>query len=130
MTKSSFREDFILTFVSTGEKPSVRRYVESSTNEIDALPVGLCVRACVRLRFPYRIVLFQVLGRIFLGVASDLSDQDDALGLGVLQENLQAVDEVCSVEGIATDALQKTKQRQKRKIISETGQHSVWLTEH
>lgn len=130
MTKSSFREDFILTFVSTGEKPSVRRYVESSANEIDALPVGLCVRACVRLRFPYRIVLFQVLGRIFLGVASDLSDQDDALGLGVLQENLQAVDEVCSVEGIAADALQKTKQRQKRKIISETGQHSVWLTEH
>lgn len=94
--------------------------------------VFVCEHVCawVRLRFPYRIVLFQVLGRIFLGVASDLSNQDDALGLGVLQENLQAVDEVCSVEGIAADALQKTKQRQKRKIISETGQHSVWLTEH
>lgn len=130
MTKSSFREDFILTFVSTGEKPSVRRYVKRAAL-MKSMPcpwVFVCERVC--LRFPYRIVLFQVLGRIFLGVASDLSDQDDALGLGVLQENLQAVDEVCSVEGIAADALQKTKQRQKRKIISETGQHSVWLTEH
>lgn len=87
--------------------------------------VFVCVRACARLRFPYRIVLFQVLGRIFLSVASNLSNQDDALGLGVLQENLQTVDEVCSVEGIAADALQKTKQRQTRKSISETGQHSV-----
>lgn len=62
------------------------------------------VCACVCLRFPYRIVLFQVLGSIFLCVASDLSNQDDALSLGVLQEHLQAVDKVCAVEGIAADS--------------------------
>lgn len=110
MTKSSFREDFISAFVSMGEKPSVRRCVESRANEIDAPSFRLCVHlcvclyACVRLRFPHRIVLFQVLGCVFLGVASDLSDQNDALSLGVLQEHLQAVNEVCSVEGIATDS--------------------------
>lgn len=61
-----------------------------------------CARACAPR--PYGIVLLQVLGRILLGVASDLSDQDDALRLGVLQEHLQTVDEVCSVEGVAADA--------------------------
>lgn len=64
----------------------------------------MCASASACVRRPYGIVLFQVLGRILLGVASDLPDEDDALGLGVLQEHLQTVDEVCSVEGVAADA--------------------------
>ena len=52
----------------------------------------------------HRVVLFEVLGCVLLGVASDLPDQDDALRLGVPQEHLQAVDEVRPVEGIAADA--------------------------
>lgn len=64
----------------------------------------LFASVCARLPFPHRIVLLQVLGRIFLGVAPDLADQDDALSLGVLQEHLQAVDEVGPVEGVAADS--------------------------
>lgn len=47
MTKSSFIEDFISTFVSMDEKPSVRHCAESRANEIDAPSVRLCVRFCV-----------------------------------------------------------------------------------
>ena len=52
----------------------------------------------------YRVVLFEVIGSILLGVAADLADQDDAVSLGVLQEHLQAVDEICPIEGVPTDA--------------------------
>ena len=44
------------------------------------------------------------LGRLFLGGAADLADHDDALGLRVGQEQLQAVDEVGAVDRIAADA--------------------------
>jgi hypothetical protein len=44
------------------------------------------------------------LRRSFLGVAADLADHDDALGLGVLQEQSEAVDEVGAVDRIAADA--------------------------
>ena len=39
-----------------------------------------------------------------LGVAADLADHDDALGLGIGQEHLQALDEVGAVHRIAADA--------------------------
>lgn len=60
--------------------------------------------------FPYRIVLFEELRCIFLSVASDLSDEDDALCLRILQEHLQTIYEVCSIEWIPANTLQETKQ--------------------
>ena len=39
-----------------------------------------------------------------LGLASDLSDHDDALGVGVVEEHVEAVQEVGAVERVATDA--------------------------
>src|SRR5690606_5530020 len=44
------------------------------------------------------------LGRFFLGAAADLADHDDAFGLGVVLEQLQAVDEVQAVDRVAADA--------------------------
>lgn len=60
--------------------------------------------------FSYRVVLFEVLCCILLGVASDFSNKDDALRLGILQEHLQTVYEVCAVEWITANTLQETKQ--------------------
>src|SRR5690606_9495623 len=48
-------------------------------------------------------VLGDVLGRLFLGGAADLADHDDALGLLVRLEQLQAVDEVEAVDRVAAD---------------------------
>lgn len=50
-----------------------------------------------------QVVLLQELGGLLLGAASDLSDHDDTLGVRVVQEQGQAVNEVGSVEGITTD---------------------------
>ena len=72
---------------------------ESKVNQ--QVPCVLC---------PYRVVLFQVFCCILLCIASDFSDDDDALRLGILQEHLQTVYEVCSVEWIAANTLQETKQ--------------------
>lgn len=58
----------------------------------------------------YRVVLFEVLCCILLSVASDFSNEDDALCLGILQEHLQAVYEVCTIEWIPTNTLQEKKQ--------------------
>ena len=44
------------------------------------------------------------LGRVLLGVAADLADHDDGLGLGVVVEQLQHVDEVGAVDRVAADA--------------------------
>ncbi len=41
---------------------------------------------------------------LLLGLTTDLADHDDALGLGVVDELAQAVDEVGAVEGVATNA--------------------------
>lgn len=60
--------------------------------------------------FSYRVVLFQVLCSVLLGIASDLSNKDDALSLRILQKYLQTVYEVCAVEWIPTNTLQKSKQ--------------------
>ena len=45
----------------------------------------------------------QIVRGSLLSLASDLSDHDDSLGGRVLDEQLQAVDEVCAVEGVATN---------------------------
>ena len=60
---------------------------------------------------PYRVVLLEVIGGLLLGVTPDLPDEDDALGLWVLQEYLQTVDEVRTVERIASDTWRKTRMR-------------------
>jgi hypothetical protein len=44
------------------------------------------------------------IGGGLLGAAADLPDQDDALGLVIRLEALQAGDEVQAVDGIAADA--------------------------
>src|SRR5690606_29472918 len=49
-------------------------------------------------------VVLDVLGTGFLGVAADLADHDDAFGLRVFVEQLQAVDEVQAVDRVAADA--------------------------
>ena len=43
-------------------------------------------------------------GGLFLGLATDLANHDDALGLGVIDEALEHVDEVGAIKGVATDA--------------------------
>ena len=50
-----------------------------------------------------QVELLQELGGLLLGAASDLSNEDNTLSVGVLQEDGQAVDEVGSVEGITTN---------------------------
>lgn len=60
--------------------------------------------------FPYRVVLFEVLRCILFSIAPDFSNKDDALCLGILQEHLQTIYEVCTVERIPANTLQKTKQ--------------------
>ena len=46
----------------------------------------------------------QVVSCPLLCLASDLTNHDDTLGVGVVNEELQTVDEVGSVEGVAADA--------------------------
>ena len=46
----------------------------------------------------------QVVGRLLLRLATDLADHDDALRLGVAEEDVEAVEEVGPVEGVAADA--------------------------
>ena len=48
-------------------------------------------------------MLHQILSSLLLGLPADLSNHDDALGGGVLDEQLQTVDEVCSIEGVAAN---------------------------
>src|SRR3569623_2599787 len=45
-----------------------------------------------------------VIGCVFLGRAADFTDHDDALGLAVLLEHYEAVDEVGALDRIAADA--------------------------
>ena len=44
------------------------------------------------------------LGRLFLGAAADLADHDDRLGLRIVLEQLQAIDEVHAMDRVAADA--------------------------
>jgi hypothetical protein len=49
------------------------------------------------------VVLLQELGSILLGGTTNLTNHDDTISLLVLQENLQAVDEVSAREWVTTD---------------------------
>lgn len=51
-----------------------------------------------------KVVFGQELGRLLLSIAADLANHHDALGVVILQENVQAVDEVGSIERIAANA--------------------------
>lgn len=48
--------------------------------------------------------LLEELGGVLLSGAANLANHDDAVGLLVLDEDLEAVDEVCAAEGVAADA--------------------------
>ena len=50
------------------------------------------------------VVGLEELGGLLLGAATDLTDHDDTVGLLILEEDLQAVDEVGTGEGVTTDA--------------------------
>lgn len=49
------------------------------------------------------VVGLEELGGILLGGTTNLTDHDDTVGLGVLEEDLEAVDEVGAGEGVTTD---------------------------
>lgn len=50
------------------------------------------------------VVLAQEVGGILLSRATNLTNHDDAVGLGVVEEDLEAVDEVGAGEGVTTNA--------------------------
>ena len=55
------------------------------------------------LRICTRVVLLQVLRSLLLRFTSNLTNHDDSLSLGIIDETLKAVDEIGAVEGIATN---------------------------
>jgi hypothetical protein len=57
-----------------------------------------------RLGMWSHVVGLEELGGLFLSRPADLADQYDALGLRIVQEHIQAVDEVGAVERIAANA--------------------------
>ncbi len=57
-----------------------------------------------RLAVGANVVSLEVSSTLLLGRATDLTDHDDTLGLGVLHELAENVDEVSAVERITTDA--------------------------
>lgn len=73
--------------------------------------------------FPYRVVLFQVLCCILLCISSNFSNKNNALRLGILQEHLQTVYEVCAIKWIPANTLQETKQTLDNDNACEGGSH-------
>src|SRR5690242_5983234 len=53
------------------------------------------------------VVLLQEVGSVLLSSSTNLSDHDDTVCLAVLEEDLQAIDEVGSGEGVTTDTNNK-----------------------
>ena len=51
-----------------------------------------------------RHVLLDPLCRVLLGRAADLTDDEDGVGVGVVLKELERVDEVCALDGVAADA--------------------------
>ena len=92
--------------------PSAGRGGDAGDKRDDRLRVGaLCTREqCASLRSPYillcvyRVLLHEELCRPLLCLPSDLSDHDDALRLGVVDEEVEAVDEVGPVERVPSDS--------------------------
>lgn len=58
----------------------------------------------MRIPFLYRIELRQVVSSLLLSHTADLSNQDDALRFGILEEHIEAIDEVGAVERITANA--------------------------
>lgn len=56
-------------------------------------------------RLVMRVVRFDELGRILLRAATNLADHDDAVGLGVLEEDTEGVNEVGAGEGVTADTV-------------------------
>lgn len=55
-------------------------------------------------RLPSGVVLLQILSRVLFGAPSNLANHNDTVRLLVIQEDVQAVDEVCAAERVAADA--------------------------
>merc|ERR1719452_119351 len=51
-----------------------------------------------------RVVLNQIISCLLLGLATDFSNHDDTGGFGVVDENLEAVNEVGTIERVSTNA--------------------------
>lgn len=49
------------------------------------------------------VVVFQEVCSILLSGTTNLTNHDDTVGLGVLEEDLKAVDEVCAGEGVTAN---------------------------
>src|SRR3546814_1186328 len=61
------------------------------------------------------------LGRFLLGTAADLANHDDALGLRIVLEKLQAVDEVHALDRITADTdRESTRQNYSHKCTNRT----------
>ena len=57
------------------------------------------------MRIPhFEVTDLQVRRRLLFRLSSDLSDHDDSLRLGIIEEHVEAVQEVSAVEGVAADA--------------------------
>jgi len=48
-------------------------------------------------------VFSEVLSSLFFGITTDFTDHHNTLGLGIVEEDLEAIDEVGAVEGITAD---------------------------
>lgn len=46
----------------------------------------------------------KVFGSLLFGITTNLTDHHDTLGVGVVEEDLEAINEVGAIEGITTDA--------------------------
>ena len=57
-----------------------------------------------RLAAANGVGVLEEISSILLGTAANLANHDDAVGVGVLGENLEAVDKVRAVEGVAANA--------------------------
>lgn len=66
-------------------------------------------RVCPVLLFPYGVMLFKIFCCILLRIASNLSNKDDAVCLGILQEHLQTVYEICAIEWISANTWKRAK---------------------
>ena len=55
-------------------------------------------------RLVWVTVLLEPFCCVFFCGSANLTNHNNTLGLGVVREALEAVDEVCAIEGVATDA--------------------------
>ena len=56
----------------------------------------------------YRIVFSEVLSSTLFGTTTNFTNKDNAFGFIIIQENIQAVNEVGSIEWIATNTNTKS----------------------